>query len=150
MQKLLLAFAATASLALAACGNDDGEIDNNTNNTNNGSCAVEANFTSIHDNLLSQSPGCAQAGCHDGTSSFGGLNFTAGKAEVYRQLTEDAVMNAGTSATLRVDSAAENSFLYIRLTNMGATGPMPPAGGLIPDCQQQAIKAWIDGGAPND
>ncbi len=58
MRYALLAF--PLAVGLMACGNDDGNI-NNTNNT--AGCAVEANFTSIHDNLLSK-PGCAQSGCH--------------------------------------------------------------------------------------
>jgi len=146
MRNVLLGLSAVASLALVACGNDDGNT-NNTNNTNNTTCAVEANFTSIHDNLLSNTLTCAVSGCHDSTA-FGGLNFTTGKADVYRQLTEDPVMSTAASVTKRVDTTAANSFLYLRLT-AAEIGPMPPTG-VIPDCQQMAVKDWIDGGAAND
>lgn len=146
MRTQLLVLAATASLAFAGCGNDDGGSANNNSNNNN--CNLEATFTSIHDNLLSQ-PSCASAGCHNAGSAFGGLNFEAGKDEVYRQLTEDAVVNTGASATKRIDTTPETSFLFVRLTNMGATGPMPPTG-VIESCNTDKVSEWITAGAAND
>lgn len=136
------------AVGLMACGNDDGNI-NNTNNT--AGCAVEANFTSIHDNLLSK-PGCAQSGCHASNTVSGGLDLAAGKDEVYRQLTEDPVVFANATESKRVDTTPEASFLYVRLTTTDAALQrisMPP-GLFIPDCQQMAVAEWITGGAPND
>lgn len=153
MKKMLMALGAVGSLALAACGNDDGNTNNtNTNNTNNNSgCLIEANFTSIHDNLLSSAQGCAANGCHASNSAFGGLDLGAGKAEVYRQLTEDPVTNTSASVTERIAATGDASYLYIRVTAGDSTGAMPPAlMATMPACQQQAIKDWIDGGAPND
>lgn len=149
MRHALLAITATFGVGLMACGNDDGM--NNNNNT--ATCAVEANFTSIHDNLLSK-PGCASAGCHAAVSINGGLNLEAGKAEVYRQLTEDPVVNVNVAVSKRIDTTPETSFLYIRLAGTDATvGSMPPGvgeSGLIPECQRTAVSAWIAAGAPND
>jgi len=134
------------AVGLMACGNDDGNI-NNTNNT--AGCAVEANFTSIHDNLLSK-PGCAQSGCHASNSVSGGLDLGAGKDEVYRQLTKDPVVFAGATESKRVDTSPETSFLYQRLSTSTSTRISMPPGLFIPDCQQMAVAEWITGGAPND
>ncbi len=135
------------AVGLMACGNDDGNI-NNTNNT--AGCAVEANFTSIHDNLLSK-PGCAQSGCHASNTVSGGLDLGAGKDEVHRQLTEDAVASVGAALTKRVvGGSPERSFLYERLSTSTSTQVSMPPGLFIPDCQQRAVAEWITGGAPND
>ena len=148
MKNVLWAVAALSMLTLAACGNDDGENNNTNNNNNNTGCnlGVQATFMSIHDTVLTDTSapkGCAQTTCH-GAAAFGGLNFTLGADEVYRQLTEDAVMNGTATVTKRVDTTKESSYIYLRLDS----GEMPP-GGLDATCAseiKQAVGGWIDGG----
>ena len=148
MRNSLLALVGAAALAVTACGNDDGTNNtNNTNNSNNTNCAVQPTFTSIHDNLLT-TPTCASAGCHGMGASNGGLAFDAGKMQVYTDLTTGAVVNTQTTLTQRVADTAENSFLWQSLE--GNPRPMPLAGGLIPECQRQAVADWINAGAAND
>ena len=134
MRNSLLALVGAAALMVTACGDDDGTnnaTNNNTSNNNstnnNTGCAVEATFTSIHDNLLT-TPTCAAAGCHGGGAANGGLAFDAGKAQVYADLTTGAVVSTQTTLTQRVADTAENSFLWQSLE--GNPRPMPPAGGL--------------------
>lgn len=147
MRNSVLALVGAMALAVTACGNDDGNA-NNTNNSNNTTCAVEATFTSIHDNLLT-APTCAAAGCHGGGAASGGLAFDIGKDMVFADLTTGAVVNTQTTLTQRVAAGdANNSFLWQSLE--GNPRPMPLAGGLIPECQRQAVADWINGGAAND
>ncbi len=146
MKNALLAATAVALIfGLMACGNDDG-----MNGTNNGPGVIcpDPTFTAIYDDILSKNPGCAANGCHD-DSSYGGLNFSTGKEEAYRQLTEDEVLRRGTFQNRRVASTLESSFLYTRLVGTSTSGPMPP-GGALPDCQVQAVADWITAGAAND
>jgi hypothetical protein len=145
MKHVLWALAASSLLTVTACGNDDGG-DPNNNNTAVCDLAIEPTFDSIHDLVLSNTAGpkgCAQASCH-GATAFGGLNFTLGKDEVFRQLTQDPVMNPAATVTKRVDTTAENSYLYLRLNS----GEMPP-GGLDAACAdeiKQAVVGWIGTG----
>ena len=40
--------------------------------------------------------------------------------------------------------------LYGSIIHTAPYAPMPPGGGMIPQCDQDKIKAWIDGGMLND
>jgi hypothetical protein len=45
---------------------------------------------------------------------------------------------------------AENGSLYGSVIHEAGYSPMPSAGQLIPQCDQDKIKAWIDGGILNN
>lgn len=128
-------------LGLPACG-DDG-----TNNPDAGGCAIESTFSSIHANRLSTGT-CATAGCH-GSAASGGINFSQSKDEVYALLVD---ADSASSSLRRVETSSRAlSFLYVKISDDNAPGGrMPPLGGPLPQCEIEAIGAWIDKGAPND
>ncbi len=68
-------------------------------------------------------------GCHSGGSPQGGLNFN-------NWSTLNAVANDG-----RLEAAVRH---------LPSGVPMPPTGGMLPDCQVQQFLIWIGDGAPNN
>ena len=142
---------------LSACGNDNGGPAGLLPDAGSG-CSVQPTFTSVHDDLLSTNR-CAIPGCHvEATPSAnrGDLDFSAGKQAVYDALLSGGTFNAAASGELPqrvVMSSAMTSYLYEKVSKAtpvgGGSGRMPP-GLPLEDCQIQAIRDWIDGGAAND
>lgn len=131
----------TSALALGGCGDDGG------NDPDAGACAIESTFSSIHAGRLSTGT-CATAGCH-GSAASGGMNFTQSKDQVYALLV--GVDAAGSSLQRVATSSRAASFLYVKISDDNAPGGrMPPLGSPLPQCEIEAIGAWIDRGAPND
>ena len=142
MRTLLIGLAIATS-AIQACGNDDGgPIEQATE------CPVEANFQSIHDNLLSLNQRCASAGCH-GQAMSGSLGLNLGAQAVLTELLSEDVANTLATQTKRVvPKDASNSFLYVKLSDPAAPfGRMPLGGPALLDCELDAVREWIDNGA---
>jgi mono/diheme cytochrome c family protein len=124
-----------SSLAFVGCGGED-------------VCAIEANFSSIHANRLSTGS-CALSSCH-GAAAEGGMNFSLSKNEVHAFLVGELSAGGGNLQRVATSSRAI-SFLYLKISDDNAEGGrMPPLGDRLPQCEIDAIGAWIDKGAPND
>src|SRR5688572_420335 len=152
MQKILFA---SLLAFLPACGNDNGGDVPDGGGSDSGECSVQASFTSLHGSLLSTNR-CAIPGCHAAMNSQGNLSFEASKAAVYASLTAMDTFNAMAAPTFPkrvVPTAAEMSYLYVKVSETmpigGGSGRMPP-GLPLADCEIQAIRDWIEAGAPND
>jgi len=144
-----LLISVTCSLALA-CGNDDGKIED-SGTGNNGAdagavCNVEANFTSLYDNVFN-TISCNSAGCH-GDPPSGSLQFNESKAAAHAALLADTLLPPQAKRVVANDINA--SFLWTRLNALQNTTVMPPAGKMDENCELAMIKAWIENGAPND
>jgi hypothetical protein len=149
MQKILCA---SLLALLSACGNDNGGSANP--DTGPMGCAVEPTFSSLHDELFSTNR-CAIAGCHASSSPQGNLDFQAGKAGVRAALLGGTFNpDAAGQFPNRVEmSDADASFLYEKVSKTvpvgGGSGRMPPGIPLM-ECEIEAIREWIDAGAPDD
>ncbi|MBK7141630.1 MAG: hypothetical protein IPH75_06080 [bacterium] len=87
---------------------------------------------------------CAIAGCHGGTSAEGGLNL--GSA------TYHAVLHgSGSHGPIVVPGDAAASSLYFKTTSSPQFElRMPPGGPYVPTSDQEKIRDWINGGAPDN
>ena len=144
-------------LFLWACGNDNGGTsgDAGTNpdqDSGMDGCAVEDNFTSLYNGLLSK-PRCNLAGCHAGADPRGMLDFGTSQQAAYDALVmgDTANTTAKTQFPKRITPGAPTtSFLYEKVvTATVPDGRMPP-GPMLPDCEIQAIRSWIQAGALNN
>lgn len=153
MRTFRIAWTISAVLA-AGCGNDDGGPINRTDagpQPDTGvPCMVEPTYASIHDALLSTTT-CAALGCH-GDSPQGGLSLDMGPNAVFTELTEEDVAHPDAQATRRVvPGDAASSFLFLKVAEENPQGgsrmPLGTRDGL-PQCEIDAIEAWINAGAP--
>ncbi len=136
MKKLVLVLSGMMlALLCAACGDNGGGADG-------GVTCPDPNFVSIHDLVLSQNT-CARAGCHNGAQAQGGLDFAGGADAVFAELGEPTV-NTSAAQSMRLAATADDSFLYVKVSTPGP-GIMPP-GGMLSQCEQDAIRDWINGG----
>lgn len=153
--KLAHALLFSISLGAIACGNDDGgdPLDAGTGDSgNNNGCQVEANFTSIQNNLLNTVTCNPDTICH-GNPGEGGLNFKETQAAVHAALLGNTANAQGaTTAPKRVTPNDINaSFLYVKIANDNAPGGRMPLGGAkLNQCIIDNIAAWINAGAPNN
>jgi hypothetical protein len=150
-----ISFASLLAL-VCACGNDNGgaAADAGASDTPGG-CAVEANLTSLHANLFSTTR-CAIPGCHASSNPGGSLNFSANKDAVHQALLEGGTFNTAAQGQFPdrvVMNDPDMSYLYEKVSKTspvgGMSGRMPP-GLPLQDCEIQAIRGWIEAGAPND
>lgn len=110
------------------------------------SCSVQANFDSIHDNLLSQSR-CANDGCH-GTNGSGGLRLDEGVEAAFTALMQSSVNTQATQPNRVVANAANQSWFYLKLSDPDVPGGLMPLGqSQIPTCEIEAVETWINNGA---
>jgi len=148
------------SLALAACGNDDGKTNTDAGPATDGgsNCTtIAANYTAIHAEIFN-TPKCnAAGGCHGpgtgGAQAQGNLLLATDKASAHAALMEDTFHPTGamTWAKRTVANKVDDSWLWIRLTvNDPAYGRMPPAPPALNKCELDAVEGWINNGAPND
>lgn len=125
---------------VAGCGNDDGGPIGGL------ACSIEANFASIHENLL-QGPRCATDGCH-GTGMSGGLGLAARPDVVFDQLLGENTVNPAAQQTHRVVAGIpQDSFLFVKVSEEQPPGGRMPPGSALAPCEIEAIRAWIEGGA---
>jgi hypothetical protein len=98
-------------------------------------------------------PSCANSSCHGGSSPKALLDLTAGNS--YNELLGSKIQN--TSALTRysglvVPGKPDSSFLYIKVkgprSDEGAQ--MPERLSALPAAEIEAIRSWIQRGAPND
>ncbi len=103
---------------------------------------VEANFQSIHDNMLTLS--CASSGCHGGSKPASNLAFDKGADAAYAAL----MTRATEGGLLRVEPfEPEQSELYLRLTGTSKSGALMPQTGKLPSADLTAVYKWIADGA---
>lgn len=138
------AWVAVVAVAFGSgCGNDDGGPIGT-------GCRIDANFDSIHSNLLSQQT-CARSGCHGGSMPAAGLAFDQSPGDVYDALY--VMTSTGASPLLLVDPGDfEQSYFWQKVGIDDPGGPfgrMPP-GGAIAQCEVDAIAEWITDGARFD
>jgi hypothetical protein len=146
----IVRFSISTLCALAlACGNDDGNGGGNNKSMDAGeSCNVEANFTSLYDNVFNTIT-CNSAGCH-GVPENGGLLFSDSKENAYAALMADSAMFGAVDAKRVVAGDINNSLFWTRLNALKGTTIMPPSGKLADACELAMIKTWIENGAAND
>ncbi len=100
-------------------------------------------FSFIQTNIFNTS--CALSGCHNSSSSQGGLNLSAGAA--YNNLVN--VQSSTHSQFKRVAPGSSANSVIIKLLN-GSLQPKMPQNGSLSQSVIDSIAAWIDRGAPND
>lgn len=137
------------TLALGGCGSS-GDDDTTGDDDDSSSTSVDSTFTSINENIFQ--PTCAVPGCHASSASSGQLNLEGDAA--YTSLVNVASSQVPTLMRVKPNDP-DNSYLYIKLegkagTVNGTDTQMPLAGNHLTDQQMQAIKDWINNGAPND
>jgi hypothetical protein len=113
----------------------------------NGTTVDPYTFTEFQAEILT--PTCAVSGCHTGGSPPAGLNLSA--ASAYANL-----VNVASSEVPSLDRVtpgnADDSYIIRKLEGAaGIVGARMPFGGPYLDQETiDRIRAWIDGGAPND
>ena len=152
-RKIILTGLATLLGIAVACGDDDGgpiNANGPVGNNNTAGCAVDATFTSIYNNRLGSST-CATGGCHNAASMGAGLNFEKPQAEALADLV--GATSSSEPPKIRVVAGdASQSYFFEKLTNPnvgGILGPMP-VGGMLDQCEIDAIETWINAGAQNN
>lgn len=104
-------------------------------------------FTFIQENIFT--PTCAVAGCHDTGTQSAGQDLSAGQAF-------DNIVGVPSSQMpdlLRVDPGnSEDSYMVHKLEGRDSItgGRMPLGGGALDSDLLQALRDWIDDGAPNN
>jgi hypothetical protein len=148
MKKTYIQNLVIASLAAAVfgCGNDNGMNPNGMADAGV-ACNIEANFTSLHDNIFN-TVRCNSAGCH-GAPESGGLLLTGDQASVHAALLDDTEKFGAPQPSRVVPNDPNSSFLWTRVNSTGSD-VMPTSGRMNADCELAMIKAWIENGAPND
>lgn len=116
---------------------------NNVNNTNN--INMETDFEKVTKVLAKN---CGTQGCHDQNSAFppkigGGLDATPEQMKVAL----DGISSNG-GKPLIVAEDAEQSLLYLRISNKQP--PVMPPTGAMPDEDVNLVKDWINAGAKYD
>lgn len=163
--KLLLTTTLLIALGGAACGNDNGGdvIDGGVNvppdGGPDGGCAVEPNFTSLHEKVFGGVT-CARGGCHDMRTNSGMLDLSGGKDSAYNALVNAATAEPGTGFPTRIvpnNAAMSSAYLKVSELDPPGTGAAMPLGcsidfpsACLPECQVTAIETWINAGAMND
>jgi cysteine-rich repeat protein len=153
---------APAACELEVCGNgsvdageacDDGNLvdDDGCSNT---CCAGEAfasTFTAIHDAVV-VGYGCTEGFCHGDVDPPGGELVLLPDVAYANLVGVDSVGIPGTLRVAPGDAAA--SFLYDKLaaatngTSPAFGQPMPLSGGALSTDELEAVRLWIEGGAP--
>lgn len=131
---------------LSACGNDAGgplPI-----------VCIEPRWEDIH--AIVSSSACANSACHarDGLSRANGLDLSGSSLEVYARLVGVATGDSEGAGLfpLRVEAGSSTTSYFLHMlaspTPLGSElGQMPP-GRPFPACDLEAVRAWIDAGAP--
>lgn len=109
---------------------------------------VQATLASIQDNVFT--PNCSFSGCHSGPAGPGlptGMDLSAA-AESFASLVN--VASVQVPGTLRVAPGnAAASYLVQKIEGTAAVGDRMPLGGAVLDpATINAVRAWIDAGAP--
>ncbi len=149
-KRLLSTIALALGVTLCACGNDNGG-DAGTDMGMMG-CNVEANYTSLHDNLFSSAT-CSDAACHIASTApnNGGLELSGGAMAVHNELLGEPPGNSVGAPSFPNRVVANNSAMSYLYHKVIADPPMGgarmPIGPPLQQCQIDAIQTWIDNGA---
>ncbi len=158
MNRLSPAWLVGVVLLTGACGSDDGGavLDGGTpvprdasEATDGGGCAVEPNFTSIHTKILRDTR-CTI--CHGMAPALagGGFVFATDKTAAYTFMMGDTGAGGMPPKRVVANNSAMSSF-YLKLLDPPPYGSrMPLTPDPLPDCEKEAVRMWIEGGAAND
>lgn len=116
-----------------------------------GVVALDDKFSSIQTQTLDRT--CNSGSCHGGSFPKALLDLTPSKS--YVQLLGNPIQNTAASTRYRalvVPGKPDSSFLYIKLKNPRSDegAQMPERLSAIPANELEAIRLWIQRGAPND
>jgi hypothetical protein len=113
---------------------------------------ITATLTSIYADRLSRPELCAAPACHD-TSNAGGQSYTVAKDAVRTMLLADTLHPVGKATWPKrvVPGQPDDSFLLVKLTAPDPPGDRMPLGRpALQQCDLDAIRTWITGGALDD
>ncbi len=132
----------SASLIISSCSGNSG-----TNSENR----LEDTFAAIQKQTIDRT--CSIGGCHSGAMPKALLDLSTLKA--YSSLMNNPIQNDAGKTRYRaliVPGKPDSSFLYIKITAPKSDEGvlMPERLGKIPDNEIDAIRRWIEKGAPND
>lgn len=127
-------------LALACNGSSD-----DTGSNGDTGPIEPATFTEVRDEILLNS--CAFSSCH-GDQGSAGLTLTT-------ESSYDALVNVPSTKSdgeiLVIPGDADGSYLIHKMEGAdGIVGDIMPPGAGLPEEKIQAVRSWIDNGAPND
>jgi|SRR6188768_4100940 len=108
-------------------------------------------FSDIQTRVLT--PSCANSSCHGGSSPKALLDLTA--ANSYNELLGSVIQNTAAETRypgLVVPGKPDSSFLYIKVKGPRSDEgvQMPERLPALPAAEIEAIRSWIQRGAPND
>jgi len=108
-------------------------------------------FSDIQTRVLT--PSCANSSCHGGSSPKALLDLTAGNS--YNELLGSKIQNTAAESRypgLVVPGKPDSSFLYIKVRGPRSDegSQMPERLSALPAAEIEAIRSWIQRGAPND
>ncbi len=150
--------------ALAACGGDEGNGDDDTDvaPTDTGddmagpACDIDPTLSSLRMEYFEKS--CTFGGCHDAASAKAELDLSSTNSTLHSDLVgqpanDEFAFNRGKLLVVAGDSA--NSFLYQKVADLFERdeGDLMPQGSpnvVDPDCRVAMLKAWIDAGASDN
>lgn len=129
-------------LAMACNGSN---TDTGSQNNDSGTMTEPASFTEVRDEILLNS--CAFSSCH-GDQGSAGLTLTT-------EGSYDALVNVPSTKSdgevLVIPGDADGSYLVKKMEGAeGIVGDIMPPGAGLPEEKIQAVRSWIDNGAPND
>ncbi len=129
-----------------SCGTDkstDMVFDPASNEGDDTSPVIESSFSSIQDNIFT--PSCATSGCHVSTYP----NLSAGQAH---SAIVNGASSAGPTQPLVKPGDPDNSYLLLKMTGAPSIlgNRMPLGRSPLSDAQINAVRQWIERGAPND
>jgi hypothetical protein len=141
-------------IAVAACagGGDDGTLDSGPPDTGAKPC-LDPTFSSMYFERFAVLEHCADTQCHYSGTAAGELEFGSGKSLAYTAILADTASDVGamTQPKRVVPGDPGASFLYVKLAEANPPGGRMPLGQTpLQECDLDAIRTWILGGAPND
>jgi hypothetical protein len=138
---LTIALAVAAMLLAAACGGDGVLLDTGTG------VPEGPTLTSLQSSIFT--PRCAIDGCHAGSEPQQGMDLSAGKS--YAHLVRVASTELPTYQRVAPKVSAD-SYIVMKLSGDPriAGERMPFGGPYLTLAEIDAIRQWIDAGAPND
>ncbi len=138
---LRVAFAVAAILLAAACGGDGVLLDTGTGTPEG------PTLSSLQTSIFT--PRCAIDGCHAGSEPQQGMDLSAGKAYAHLVRVASTELPAFQRVTPK---ASADSYVVMKLSGDPriAGERMPFGGPYLTLAEIDAIRQWIDAGAPND
>jgi hypothetical protein len=159
-----------AALALLACGNDDGgfvadggsggfpDAMSGDGGTGDGSsnCDVTPSFHDLYSKLIGTVTCSPSGACHASMPDIninGSLQMSGGEAQARTNLLGMTanLMGKGTYSHRVVPGNPNQSYLYNKLSSVAPVGGSSmPLGSMLPPCEVEAFRQWIQNGANMD